>query len=192
MWLLILTLMPWVSVSAPDDGRTWAPPRVTIQAAPLPEPVVLVTIGNDEPACGTLFITGTYFASPANRPMTLLSFDVTDPSGRPVSRKSGPHATRPNYTLADLVLLHCGASYTLRIALDRFDWGYELPPGKYRVRAQVENRVHSFFASHRAERQHFLDAFRLDSEFGMELLLDFSVSSNELELEVHGANGAHR
>jgi len=58
--------------------------------------------------------------------------------------------------------------------------------GKYRIRARVENNVHSFFERQPRELTRLRDATLLDRAQAMALLWDFVVNSDEIAIEVTG------
>jgi len=147
-------------------------------------PEIRVVMKNQGPGCRPLFVTGTYLDAPAERPATLLEFEIADTNGRRVEPAVSRSVVRPRFTLADLVLLHCGVSYSWDISLGTLGWGYHLQPGRYEVQARVRNRVAEFFDRHPAQRERFTAAFELDPAFGDELLLDFDSTSNKVVLVV--------
>jgi hypothetical protein len=181
----VLALLTLLCVGRADG---WTPPVVVLEPVQGSEwlsgasPEVRVVMKNEGSACRPLFITGTYFDAPAERPMTWLEFEITDARGKRLERDEARRVLRPRYTMSDLLLLHCGVSYSWRIALDL--WDYRFEPGRYEVRARVRNQVAEFFERHPKERDQFMATFGLDPGFGGELLLDFETTSNKIEILV--------
>jgi hypothetical protein len=143
-----------------------------------------VRLDNGQTGCRPVLITDTFFSSPENRPQTLLEFDMRDEAGHFVPRLGQTGFTRPRYMVGDLVTLHCGAFYGWYVVMGRVEWMYALRPGKYRLRARVENRLRSYFSGAPKELERLSVTRGLSSELMMEQLRDFSVSSEEITIEI--------
>jgi hypothetical protein len=143
-----------------------------------------VTLDNGHLGCGSLFITDTFFASAADRPQTLLELEIKDADGVPVRRINDSGVIRLRYHVGDLLMLRCGAYYGWRVVVGKPEWEYSLAPGRYTLRARVENRMRAFFEEEPAELSRLLRVTGLDREHVMPLLRDFSVVSDEVRVEV--------
>ncbi len=104
--------------------------------------------------------------------------------GGRVSRSGSYSGMRPRYVVGDVMMLGCGASYGWYVVVGKPEWEYSLKPGTYRLRARIENRVRSFFEQHVAQLKTLVAATGIDKAELMLSLRDFSVTSNEITIEV--------
>lgn len=186
-WLLMLVVAPWLALAQTAE---WKPPRVKVKAGVVyqsPKDIlVLVTLDNSNEGCRAVMVNEVFFAYPSDGPITLLDFEITDASGRQMTRTHKSGGTRPRFVPGDLMTLNCGVQYGWYVSLSRFDWAYPLEAGRYRLRARVENRMHEYFAARPKELERIQSMTGRSEEEIKALLRDFSATSDEVTFAVGG------
>jgi hypothetical protein len=146
--------------------------------------VVAVTIHNL--ASDTLVVNKTLEAFPGPvRPETALRFEITAEDGSTVPMAHAHFGTRVLYAPGELLILPSGSFHGWYVLLDCYAWEHNLPPGRYSLRARLQNYVRSFFDRNPRALKEWLSLFHNPTE-AMSYLRDFTIESNEVSLEVQG------
>jgi hypothetical protein len=191
-----------VAVDIPDEVReserecvtnaTPSAPRVRVRPwAPVfesGENVVLdVVLDNMVPAGRSILIDHALTAvSSDGRPETRLDFEITREDGTAVQKAPRLEFDRTHFRPRDLMILAGGSFHGWRVAVDQHQWAHELPPGKYRLCARVENRIQGYFDAHPKERKTYLAAAGIPEMIAANLLRDFTADSEFVSFEVRG------
>jgi hypothetical protein len=195
-WLSLLAVVP--SSNAAGDATTpgRAEPEVIVEMEKSGVLVdgalwLRVVLDNGVPGCRPVVVSQQWAGfTDGYRPETLVDFEILDEKGDRLSRSGRLNYSRPPYVSGDVILLGCGAVYGWHMAVGKLDWQYNLGPGKYRLRARVENRVRAYLDRHPAEVRSLARGMRLD--LVPQAIRDFSVVSEELAIEVSAKDVAER
>jgi hypothetical protein len=184
-WAAVVLLSTFAASSTADN---WRPPEVIVEA-PAGDAGdglwVRVMLDNSTPGCGVTVVSRRFAGvSDETRPETLLDFEIVDEKGDKVSRAHRGGISRPPYVVGDVTALDCGSLMGWYVVIGKPEWEYVLPPGKYRLRARVENRVRAYFDRHPAQLASLTRAVGLDRTDLSSALRDFSVVSKEITIEV--------